>query len=74
MKRFTYWTSDGKRHWTPFLNIALNPSASAKFREADKLYNCRLHRSGPRSVGRPKSATHRVKGRARGNARARTRN
>ncbi len=42
-KRFTYWTADGKRHWTPYLNIILGLSESTKFRPADKFYDCQLH-------------------------------
>ena len=26
MKRFTYWTSDGKRHWTPYLGVTMDLS------------------------------------------------
>jgi hypothetical protein len=39
-KRFTYWTSDGKRHWTPLFDppIILDLSESAKIRRADKFY------------------------------------
>ena len=54
-KRFVYWTSDGKRHWSPFLNITLDLSESAKFREADKLYDCHT-RNELLALVRPKLA------------------
>lgn len=39
-KRLTYWTADGKRHWTPRFDppISLDLDESAKFPEADKHY------------------------------------
>jgi hypothetical protein len=34
-KRFTYWTEDVKRHWTPIIGKCLSPAESAEFVPAD---------------------------------------
>ena len=71
-KRFVYWTSDGKRHWSPFLNITLDLSESAKFREADKLYDCHT-RNELLALVRPKLARRRAKAQSQHNECARSR-
>ena len=38
-KRFTYWTADGKRHWTPFIGLAV--PANVELVPADDRYACR---------------------------------
>jgi hypothetical protein len=38
-KRFTYWTEDGKRHWTPFLGVTWPESFEPV--TADSRYACR---------------------------------
>ena len=65
-KRFTCWTSDGKRHWRPYLGITLGLSESEKFRSSDKLYDCRMH-IGPRVAARTKAGAHRAKAQTRRN-------
>jgi len=42
-KRFTYWTADGKRHWTPFIGIAV--PASELPLPAERLLFCRSRSS-----------------------------
>jgi hypothetical protein len=41
-KRFTYWTADGKRHWTPFIGIAVELSEFEKHGPADRRYDFRM--------------------------------
>jgi hypothetical protein len=61
-KRFTYWTADGKRHWTPLFDppITLDLSQSAKFAPADKHYDCRT-RKELLALARPRSGTRQAK-------------
>jgi len=60
-KRFTYWTSDGKRHWTPLFDppITLSLSESAKLRRRRKKYAACTRKELLEAV-RPKSARHRA--------------
>jgi len=46
-KRLTYWTGDGKRHWTPRLNITLDLEESAEFGPLDTRYACRSYCKEP---------------------------
>ena len=51
-KRFTYWTEDGKRHWTPFMGVKWPDSFGPL--KADSRYACRN-----RSQMKPATHKHR---------------
>jgi hypothetical protein len=55
-KRFTYWTSDGRRHWSPFLGVTVDLSEFEKFGPVDKLYDCHT-RNELLALTRPKLGT-----------------
>ncbi len=58
-KRFTYWTKDGKRHWTPFLGVTWPESFEPV--TADSRYACRS-RSLLKPAKRKRQTIHEGKG------------
>lgn len=64
-KRFVYWTGDGKRHWSPRLNITLGLSESARFPRADMLRDCRNGDTERPAPARSKSVLRREKAQSR---------
>lgn len=72
-KRFTYWTADGKRHWTPRLNITLSDAESALLDQQGTYDVCRNRKELQLPKTKRQSAAVEVKAQCRQDSASRSR-